>query len=79
MEPFRLVDGIYKRKEALELLERLKQAKIDYLEQRIGHADEVEDIGHKERRILELLAEFEQMKEATRGKDNLVLKVLVWS
>jgi hypothetical protein len=63
----------------LELLNGLKQAKVDFLEKKIGLAEEVEDIKHKERRILELLAEFEQMKEETKGKEHLVLKVLVWS
>ena len=79
MEPYRLVDGVYPREEALELLEALKEVKVAFLEKKISRSDEVEDIKARERRILELKAEFEQLVQETGNEDKLVLKVLVWS
>lgn len=63
MMNFKIIDGVFSRQEAIDILTEMVTLKIRFHERRIETSSHIEDISHREARIRELQSELREARE----------------
>ncbi len=63
MNPLQLIQGSFEKEEALDLITELVQVKIRYHENKIGRAENEEDIERREGRIRQLQMDLANLRQ----------------
>lgn len=69
MMNFKIIDGVFSRQEAIDILTDMVRLKIRFHERRIENSSHIEDISHREARIRELQSELQEARERILAGD----------
>jgi len=69
---FKIIDGVFSRQEAIDILTDMVRLKIRFHERRIETSSHIEDISHREARIRELQSELQEARERILAGDKNV-------
>jgi Spy/CpxP family protein refolding chaperone len=69
MMNFKIIDGVFSRQEAIDILTDMVRLKIRFHERRIETSSHIEDISHREARIRELQSELQEARERILAGD----------
>ena len=72
MMNFKIIDGVFSRQEAIDILTDMVRLKIRFHERRIETSSHIEDISHREARIRELQSELQEARERILAGDKNV-------